>query len=61
MNIFPLVVEYREEYPEIQNEENDVMMKVLKKYFPHKTLIPYDMDERKKVFAKAFDELAKYM
>ena len=60
-DIFPLVIQYNEEYPKNEDEENDIMMKVLKEYFPPNTFIPYDMDERKEVFSEAFEKLEKYM
>lgn len=61
LDIFPLVIQCNEEYPKNEDEENDIMMKVLKEYFPPNTFIPYDMDKRKEVFSEAFEKLKKYM
>lgn len=56
---FKMLCEYDIEV--INLDKNDIMMNVLKQYFPPNTFIPYDFEERKKVFAKAFKELKKYM
>lgn len=64
LEIESIMVEYHEEYSDDESDnsvENDIMMKVIKEYFPPNQWIPYDMDERKRVFAKAFKELGKYM
>lgn len=64
LDVESIMVEYHEEYSDDESDnsvENDIMMKVIKEYFPPNQWIPYDMDERKRVFAKAFKELGKYM
>ena len=39
----------------------EIMLNVLREYIPCNTFIPYDLDERKKLFPKAFNELKEYM
>lgn len=40
---------------------DDIMLNVLKEYIPPNTFIPYDLEERKAMFPKAFEELKEYM
>lgn len=61
-NEFPIIIRYTPCLP--VDEDKNLMLKVLRKYIPAKVnqgLIPVDIDERKKMYPKAFKELAKYM
>ena len=40
---------------------DDIMFGIVKRYIPSNTFIPYDLEERKKLFPKAFEELKEYM
>lgn len=47
-----------------ENNEQNIMLNLLNKYLPvkiHDGLIPFDMEERKQLYAKAFDELKAFM
>ncbi|MBD5097336.1 MAG: hypothetical protein HDT40_10180 [Lachnospiraceae bacterium] len=56
---FPLVAKFN------INDKNlckdDIMFNLLKKYLKPNCYIPYDLNERKRMFPKAFKELKKYM
>ncbi|CAI8912324.1 molecular chaperone HtpG [Brevibacillus sp. IT-7CA2] len=60
---FVLQVEIGEEIPKQKYERNikDIFSKLLEEYFEDESLIPYNLDERKKLFPKVFKELDKYM
>lgn len=48
----------------IREEENNLMIKILQKYIPadrNGGWIPYEMEERKKIYPEAFKELEGYM
>lgn len=64
LDVESIIIEYHDEYSDDESDnsiEYDIMMKVIKEYFPENTWIPYDMEERKRVFSKAFKDLEKYM
>ena len=56
---FPMVVETDIRVDNLC--ETDIMLQVLKKYLKPNCYIPYDLEERKRMFPKAFRELKKYM
>lgn len=45
----------------IKLRDDDIMLDIVKRYIPSNTFIPYDLEERKKLFPKAFEELKEYM
>jgi hypothetical protein len=59
---YPFAIEY---FPtEMPENKDNIMLQVLKKYIPYDInggWIPFDMKERKDMYSKAFEELAKYM
>ena len=56
---FPIIAEYR---IETQNHlENNLFLDMLNDYFGGDVWIPYDMEERKKKYPKAFQELKYYL
>lgn len=58
-NLFPFIAEY---YINVSNRlENNMMLDVIEEYLGNDIWIPYDMEERKKKFPKAFKELRQYM
>lgn len=64
LDVETIMVKCHEEYSDDEEDntiENKIMMYLIKEYFPPDTLIPYDLEERKRVFPKAFKELEKYM
>lgn len=56
---FPLVAECQMNV--IGLKEDDIMLGILKRYFKQSGYIPYDINERKKLFSEAFCELKQYM
>jgi hypothetical protein len=59
----PLVVEYIPSNP-CRSENENIMLKLLRKYIPSNIndgWIPFDIDERKKLYPEAFSELERYM
>jgi len=45
-------------------DKDNIMLQVLKKYIPHNVnggRIPFDMNERKKIYSEAYEGLSKYM
>ena len=59
----PLIIEYAPTDP-CESEEKNIMLKVLRKYLPADVnggWIPFDMDKRRELYPKAFEELKQYM
>ena len=56
---YSAVVETEVTFRELRDD--DIMLKVLEEYIPANTFIPYNLEERKKMFPKAFKELREYM
>lgn len=56
---FPLVAELDIKAKDVQKD--DIMFNLLQKYMKPNCFIPYDLNERKKMFPAAFKELEKYM
>lgn len=56
---FPLVAEFEIKAKDIQ--KNEIMFNLLQKYLKPNCFIPYDLDERKRMFPDAFKDLEKYM
>lgn len=56
---FPLVAEFDIKAKDIQKD--DIMFNLLQKYLKSNCFIPYDLNERKKMFPDAFKELEEYM
>lgn len=57
------IIRYSPSKAEGKNEEN-IMLDLLNEYLPAKInngLIPFDMEERRKVYTKAFEELEEFM
>lgn len=58
-DIFPIIAEYAIKF---ENKlENNLFLKLIDEYLGDDIWIPFDMEERKKKFPKAFKELKKYM
>jgi len=47
-------------FPVHREYEDNVMLEVLQEYLPTGGWIPYDLEERKAMFPKAFSELARF-
>ena len=46
-----------------ENSKKNIMLDLLKEYLPvirNDGLIPFDMEERRELYSKAFDDLAEY-
>ncbi|GFI09614.1 chaperone protein HtpG [Lachnospiraceae bacterium] len=56
---FPLVAEFDIKAKDVPKD--DIMFNLLQKYLKPNCFIPYDLNERKKMFPVAFKELEKYM
>lgn len=56
---FPLVAEFDIKAKDVQKD--DIMFNLLQKYLKPNYFIPYDLNERKRMFPNAFRELEKYM
>lgn len=56
---FPLVAGFDIKAKDVQKD--DIMFSLLQKYMKPNCFIPYDLNERKKMFPVAFKELEKYM
>lgn len=56
---FPLGAQFNIKAKDVQ--ENEIMFNLLKKYLKPNCFIPYDLNERRKMFPNAFRELEKYM
>lgn len=56
---FPLVAGFDIKAKDVQKD--DIMFNLLQKYMKPNCFIPYDLNERKKMFPVAFKELEKYM
>jgi len=59
----PLIIEYVPGNP-CEYEEDNIMLKVLREYIPidvNDGWIPFDIEDRKKMYPKAFEELKRYM
>ena len=60
----PLIIEHSISRSGMDGDDKNIMLKVLRDFLPadlNSGFIPFKMEERKKMFPKAFDELGRYM
>ena len=55
----PMVAEYSVKVNDLS--EQDVMYEIINKYLRQGEFIPYNIEERKRMFPEAFSELEQYM